>query len=124
MLQSELPARSTAKVLATASRVVRWLESLLRPRLNLLPEQRIYRRIAGPVIMLLGFLLLLPPLIPLTNTVSALTVLPLAAGAMERDGLFFLASCATFTATLAYLGLLFLGGAHLLGDLQHTVLGS
>ena len=124
LLQRELPARLIARVLATASRVVRWLEFLLRPRLDFLHEQWIYRRIAGTLIMLSGLFLLLPLPIPLTNSFPALTVVLLAAGAMERDGIFFLAGCAMFTLTLAYFGLLAFGGVHLLDDLWRIILGS
>ena len=124
LLQWELPARFIARVLAAASWAVRWLEFLLRPRLGFLHEQWIYRRIAGTLIMLSGLLLLLPLPIPLTNSFPALTVVLLAAGAMERDGLFFLAGCAMFTVAVAYFGLLAFGGAHLLDNLWRTVFGS
>jgi len=124
LLQRELPARFIARLLTTASRVVRWLEFLLRPRLDFLHEQWIYRRIAGTLIMLSGLLLMLPLPIPLSNSFPALTVVLLAAGAMERDGLFFLAGCAMFTSTLAYFGLLAFGGMHLLDDLWRTIFGS
>ena len=123
LLQRELPARFIARLLAAASRVVRWLEFLLRPRLGFLQEQWIYRRIAGTLIMLSGLCLLLPLPIPLTNTFPALTVVLLAAGAMERDGLFFLAGCTAFAVTLAYFGLLAFGGAQVLDNLWHTVFG-
>jgi len=124
LLQRELPARFMARTLAAASRVVRWLEFLLRPRLTFLHEQWIYRRIAGTLIMLSGLLLLLPLPIPLSNFFPALTVVLLAAGAMERDGLFFLAGCAMFTVTLAFFGLLAFGGVHLLDNLWQTIIGS
>jgi hypothetical protein len=39
LLQRELPARFIARTPAAASRVVRWLEVLLRPRLHFLHEQ-------------------------------------------------------------------------------------
>lgn len=123
LLRRELPARFIAQVLAAASRVVRWLEVLLRPRLDFLHEQWIYRRVASTLIMLSGLLLLLPVPIPLTNSFPALTVVLLAAGAMERDGLRFLAGCAAFTATGAYFGLLAFGGAHLIDDLRLTFFG-
>lgn len=123
LLQRQVPARFIAKVLSTASRAVRWLEVLLRPRLGFLHEQWIYRRAAGTLIMLSGLLLLLPLPIPLSNTFPALTVVLLAAGALERDGLFFLAGCAMFTATLAYFGLLVFGGVHLL-DKLHAIIGT
>jgi hypothetical protein len=124
ILQRKLPAQFIARLLGAASRIVRWLEVLLRPRLDFLHEQWIYRRIAGTLIMMSGLLLLLPLPIPLTNSFPALTVVLLAAGAMERDGLFFLAGCAMFGLTLAFFGLLAFGGAHLLDNLWHTVIGS
>ena len=124
VLQRELPARFIARLLGAASCIVRWLEFLLRPRLRFLHEQWIYRRIAGALIMLSGLLLLLPLPIPLSNFFPALTVVLLAAAAMERDGLFFLAGCAMFTLTLAYFGLLVFGRAHLLDDLWRTIFGS
>jgi hypothetical protein len=123
LLRRELPAQFITRVLAAASRAVRWLEVLLRPRLDFLHEHWVYRRVAGTLIMLSGLLLLLPVPIPLTNSFPALTVVLLAAGAMERDGLFFLAGCAAFTATLAYFGLLAFGGAHLIDNLRLTVFG-
>ena len=124
LLRRELPPRFIGKVLAAGSRAVRWLEVLLRPRLDFLHAQWIYRRVAGTLIMLSGLLLLLPLPIPLTNSFPALTVVLLAAGALERDGVFFLGGCAAFTATLAYFGLLAFGGAHLLDNLRHMVFGS
>jgi hypothetical protein len=124
ILQREMPARFIARSLDAACRIVRWLEVLLRPRLDFLHEQWIYRRIAGTLIMLSGLLLLLPLPIPLSNTLPALTVVLLAAGAMERDGLFFLAGCALFMLTLAFFVLLAFGGAHLLDNLRHSVFGS
>jgi hypothetical protein len=123
VLQRELPARFIARLLGAASRIVSLLEILLRPRLDFLHEQRVFRLIAGTFITLSGLFMLLPLPIPLTNTFPALTVVLLAAGAMERDGLFFLAGCAAFAVTLAYFGLLVSGGAHVLDNLWHTVFG-
>jgi len=123
LLQRELPHGFIAKVFAGAIRIVRTLEILLRPRLSFLHEQLVFRRLSGGLIMVSGLLLLLPLPIPLTNSFPALTVVLLAAGAMERDGLFFCAGCATFTGTLAYFGLLAFGGVHLLDNLRHSVFG-
>jgi len=120
ILHRQLPARFIARLLGAASRIVGWLEVLLRPRLDFLHEQWIYRRIAGTLIMVSGLLLLLPLPIPLSNSLPALTVVLLAAGALERDGLFFLAGGAVFVLTLAFFGLLAFGGAHLLDNLRHT----
>ena len=123
VLRRELPARFIARLLGAASGIVRWLEVLLHPRLNFLHEQWVYRRIAGTLIMLSGLLLLLPLPIPLSNFFPALTVVLLAAAAMERDGLFFLVGCASFTGTLVYFGLLAFGGAHVFENIWHTIFG-
>jgi hypothetical protein len=124
ILQRELPARFIGRLLGAASRLVRWLEVLLRPRLDFLHEQWIYRRIAGTLIMLSGLLLLLPLPIPLTNSLPALTVVLLAAGAMARDGLFFLAGCVMFVLTLAFFVLLAFVGAHLFNNLRLAIFGA
>ena len=123
LLERELPGAFITKLLSAATRVVGWLEVLLRPRLRFLHEQVLFRRVSGALIMTSGLLLLLPVPVPLTNTLPALTVILLAAGAMERDGLFFFAGCAAFTGTLAYFGLLAFGGVHLLDNLRHSVFG-
>ena len=123
ILRRRLPARFIARVMSAASRTVRLLELLLRPRLDFLHGHWVYRRIAGTLILLSGALLLLPLPIPFTNTLPALTVVLLAAGAMERDGLFFLAGCAVFTVTLTYFSLLAFGGTHLLDGLWHRMFG-
>ncbi len=123
ILRRELPAQFIARLLGAACRMVRGLEVLLRPRLGFLHEQWIYRRVAGALIMFSGLLLLLPLPIPFTNCLPALTVVLLAAGAMERDGLCFLAGCASFGLMLAYFSLLAFGGAHLLDNLRHTIFG-
>lgn len=122
LLRKELPPHLITRILGAAGWVLRWLEVLLRPRLHFLHEQLVFRRVAGVLIMLSGLLLLLPLPIPFSNTLPALTVVFLAAGALERDGLFFLAGCAMFAAALVYFSLLAFGGVHVLGHLTAIVL--
>jgi hypothetical protein len=117
VLRRELPPRFLSKVLVAASRLVRWLEVLLRPRLHFVHEQLIFKRVAGALIMVSGVLLLLPLPIPLSNTLPALTVVLLAAAALERDGLCFIAGTAMFGLTLVFFGLLAFGGARAVHNL-------
>lgn len=124
ILNYKLPARFIGKVLSGARHLVLWLEMLLRPRLDFLHERMVYRQIAGILIMLSGGMLLLPLPIPLTNALPAITIVLLAAGAMERDGLFFLAGCCVFMMALFYFGLLAFGGVNLLDFLKHKLFGS
>ena len=124
LLARELPPRFLAKMLKAASRIVRLLEFFLRPRLGFLHESFMFRRFGGGLIMICGLLLLLPLPVPLTNSLPALTVLLLAASALERDGASFLAGCFMFLVTVAYFFLLAFGGAHLVDNLLHAVMGT
>lgn len=117
ILRCEVPPRFVGRVLNAARIIVRVLEVLARPRFNFLHEHWLYRRIAGGLIATSGALLLLPIPVPFTNTLPALTVLLLAAGAIERDGLFFVGGAAMCLVTLAYFALLAFGGAHALDAL-------
>jgi hypothetical protein len=94
--------------------MVRVLEFFLRTRLVFMHDHFIFRRVAGALIALSGMFLLAPLPVPFTNLLPAWTVLLLAAGALERDGLFFIAGCVSFVATTAFFALLALGGAQAL----------
>src|ERR1043166_1728861 len=111
LLNRELPPRFLTNLLKAARYVVRWLELVLRPRLRFLSEQAVFRRLAGALIALSGLFLILPMPLPFTNSLPACTVLLLAAGAMERDGVFLIGGCALFVVTVAFFALLALGGA-------------
>jgi hypothetical protein len=53
---------------------------------------------------------LLPLPVPLSNFFPALTIVLLAAGSLENDGIFFLAGAAMFVLAIAYLvGVVVLG---------------
>jgi hypothetical protein len=124
LLERELPSGFITKLLIAATRVVRWLEVLLRPRLQFLHEQVLFRRVSGALIMISGLLLLLPLPVPLTNTLPALTVVLLACGAMEHDGVFFVAGCVAFAVAAACFGALAFGGAHVVDELRHGLFGT
>lgn len=117
LLRRELPPRFVGRVLTAARVVVRWLEVLARPRFDFLHRHELYRRSAGALITVSGVLLLLPIPVPFTNTLPAATVLLLSAGAIERDGLFFIGGTFVFILTLAYFALLALGGVQMIDAL-------
>ena len=85
ILDYQLPPQFLAKLLSSASRVVRWIEYLLRPRLIFMQEGVIFRRVAGLLIAISGLYLIIPLPIPFSNSLPACTVLLLSAGALERD---------------------------------------
>jgi hypothetical protein len=123
LMERELPSGFITKLLGAATRIVRWLEVLLRPRWRFLHEQVLFRRVSGVLIMISGLLLLLPLPVPMSNTLPALTVVLLACAAMERDGLFFVAGCVVFVVAAAFFGALAFGGAHLVEGLLHRWFG-
>ncbi len=73
------------------------------------------------LIMISGLLLLLPLPVPLSNTLPALTVILLAAGAVERDGVFFIVGCLLFALTACFFSLLAFGAAHILDNRWHAL---
>lgn len=124
LLDRPLPNGFIDRLLKATTRVVRWLEVVLRPRWGVLHEQLVFRRVSGVLIMISGALLLLPLPVPLTNSLPALTVVLLAAAALERDGLFFLVGCAAFALTAAYFGAIAFGGVQAVDRLYHVWSGN
>jgi len=123
LLMRELPSRFFPKLLRAASRVVKWLEYLLRPRLAVVNDHVVFRRLAGFLIMASGLFLILPLPIPFSNSLPACTVLLLAAGSLERDGLAILAGCGMFLVTAAFFILLAFGGAEAAKNLRQFLPG-
>jgi hypothetical protein len=112
LLDCKLPPAFLQKLLRAASRVVHLLEYVLQPRMAFMHRSPGFKRLSGVLIMISGFLLLLPLPIPYTNMFPAVTILCFAAGALEEDGVFFIAGCAMFAATIAFFTLVGMGGAH------------
>jgi hypothetical protein len=123
LLGRELPSHFLPKLLSAAGRVVRLLEFFLRPRLRFVRDHEAFGRAAGVLIAVSGLLLVLPLPLPFSNSLPAWTVLFLAAGALGRDGLFFIAGCVAFGVSAVFFTLLALGGMETLEKLRRLVLG-
>jgi hypothetical protein len=111
LLTRRLPPRFLSKLLKASGRVVKSLEYLLRPRLAFMNEQVAFRRLAGALIAASGLFLIIPLPVPFSNSLPACTILLLAAGALEEDGLALLLGCGVFLLTAGFFLLLALGGA-------------
>lgn len=107
--RKELPAGFLRKLFAGAERVLRFLEKFLRPRLTLLTDTPLLAQLHAVLLLVAALVLLLPLPIPFTNSFPAWTILLLAAGLLERDGLFILAGYVVFAAGVLYF--VFLGEA-------------
>ena len=107
--RKELPAGFLRKLLAVAERVLRVLEKFLRPRLTFVTDTPLLAQLHAVLMLLAALALLLPLPIPFTNSFPAWTILLLAAGLLERDGLFILGGYLVFIAGVFYF--IFLGEA-------------
>jgi hypothetical protein len=107
--RKELPAGFIAKVFSVAEKVLRFLEKFLRPRLTFLTDTPLLRQLHAVLMLVAALALLLPLPIPFTNSFPAWTILLVAAGLLERDGVFVLAGYVVFAAGVLYF--VFLGEA-------------
>lgn len=107
--RKELPAGFLRKLFAVAERVLRFLEKFLRPRLTFVTDTPLLAQLHAVLMLVAALALLLPLPIPFTNSFPAWTILLLAAGLLERDGLFILAGYVVFAAGVLYF--VFLGEA-------------
>ena len=107
--RKELPTGFFARVFGFAERVLRFLEKFLRPRLTFLSDTPFLVQLHALLMLTAAVALLLPLPIPFTNSFPAWTILLLAAGLLERDGVFILAGYLIFIAAVFYF--IFLGEA-------------
>jgi hypothetical protein len=105
----ELPAGFIGKVFTFAEKVLRFLEKFLRPRLTVLTDTPLLQQLHAVLMLVAALSLLLPLPIPFTNSFPAWAILLLAAGLLERDGVFILAGYVVFAAGVLYF--VFLGEA-------------
>lgn len=86
LLAKPLPPGFFAKLLRFSTRVLRFLEKLLRPRLSWLAETPALARLHGVAMLTAALVLLLPLPIPFSNAFPAWLILLVAGGLLERDG--------------------------------------
>lgn len=98
------------------------LDKFIRPRFLVLTHGASVNRLNG-LLLVAGSLLLMAPFgfIPFSNTLPALAILLLAAGMLQRDGIFVAAGYVALIATVGYFVAL-LGGALLAGHGLRTLL--
>lgn len=107
--RKQLPPGFLRKLFGVAERVLRFLEKFLRPRLTWFTETPLLAQLHALLMLIAAVALLLPLPIPFTNSFPAWTILFVAAGLLERDGLFILAGYLVFIAGVFYF--VFLGEA-------------
>ena len=104
--RAKLPAGFFGKILTITERLLRYLESVLRPRWPALTGTALLNQMHAIVILASALILLLPLPIPLSNLLPAWAIFLLACGLLERDGLFITLGYVAFIIGAAYFFLL------------------
>lgn len=99
-----IPPRLLGSVLRLGERLLRWLERFMRKRLEFLTLSWLGRTVVGGVIAACSVLLMLPLPIPTSNLFPAVTIVCLAVGLTEDDGIVVIAGYTLFVVTLAFFG--------------------
>ena len=104
-LRSRHLEQSTAvKILTRGSRLFARLEKVAHPRLSLLTHGPTLGRVNAVALIGAAILLMLPLPLPLSNTIPAYSVVFLAAGTVERDGVLIAVGYVLELLALVYFG--------------------
>lgn len=102
LLEAKLPPGFFSKVMKATQGVVKFLEKFLRARLPALTATRGRVGFHLLALALAAVLLALPLPIPFTNMIPGWSILLIALGLMERDGLFIIAGHVVLWFTCVY----------------------
>jgi len=105
--RTKLPAGFFGTVVKFTARLLRFLESVLKPRWPLLTDTPLLNQLHAIVILVSAAILLLPLPIPMSNLLPAWAIFLVACGMLERDGVFLVAGYFAFALGVAYF--IFLG---------------
>jgi hypothetical protein len=104
--RAKLPAGFFGKVLTFTAKLLRYLESILRPRWPAITGTALINQLHAIVIFTSASILLLPLPIPLSNLLPAWAIFLIASGLLERDGLFIILGYVAFVIGALYFFLL------------------
>ena len=114
VLDINIPSKRLTKLVEKAIIVVQGLRKVLYPRINILVNHPVIRRLNGILIALLAILLSFPLPIPMTNMLAALPILCFGIGKLEDDGLVILVGYVLSLLCFAYFIALYLLGRSIL----------
>ena len=121
ILRREVKFSMLEKIVGFGLKLCSKVEKLVRPRMHFLQRWPGMQNLIGVGIASGGLLLCLPlpPLIPLSNTIPAVSVLLLTMGMIERDGLLVLFGYFVNIASWIYFGIMFVVAGDGLRHLAH-----
>lgn len=123
LLEKQLPAGFISRLILAAARLLRWLETMLRPRLGFMHDSAVMTRVGAGGIAFAALLLMLPLPVPFSNFFPASAILLLSAGALERDGVCSLAGWGMCLVAVIFLVALAFGGVAAFDRLGELVRG-
>jgi hypothetical protein len=85
-----IPFRPDGKFFESMTKMLRWIEALVKPRLGWVVESRLSMPLLGLGALLSSIVMLLP--LPVVNSLSSLIVVLIGMGIITKDGLLALAS--------------------------------
>ncbi len=104
--RTKLPAGFFGKLMSVTAKLLRFLESVLRPRWTAVTGTAWLNQLHAIVIFASAAILLLPLPVPFSNFLPAWAIFLVACGLMERDGLFVALGYVAFAAGAVYFILL------------------
>ena len=110
LMDYKMSKNNLIKILDATFRLLTHLEKYIKPRLLIMTRKSIMRKINSFLMIFSAILFMTPLPIPLTDTLPALCVFFLAAGALECDGYLILAGYAAIIITTIYFGSVILLG--------------
>lgn len=109
-LNWSLPPGFFSKLVNVTLRLVKAIEKVLHPRWLALTANAWWRGCHLIMIVVAALLLALPVIFPFTNMLPGWTIMLLACGLLERDGVVIVAGYAMLVVTTVFFALLALGG--------------
>jgi len=109
LLNKTIPSATLSRITEKALNLIKKMKPWIHPRLLWLCRSSLIEKGNGLIIFILGILLALPLPIPASNLMAAWSILLIAVGILEDDGLFMLIGYLVFLLTLALFLLLILG---------------
>ena len=109
ILRKEIKHKTLERIVGFGLKLCQRMEKVARPRMHFLREHPGAVKLIGIGLASGGVQLLLPlpPLIPLSNTIPAVSVVLLTVGLIERDGVFVLCGYFVNLCAWAYFALMF-----------------
>lgn len=100
--RAQLPPGFFGKLLHYTQKLVRILESTVKPRWPVLTQTKLLGQLHALVMCVCAAVLLLPLVVPFSNTLPGWTIFLLTCGLLQRDGLAIVLGYAMFAVTIFY----------------------